>query len=188
MSFTSHVDSLRRSILYHIKNIWRIRKFVDTETCHHAVRAMVLSRLDYCNAIFTHLSSKDMIRLQRLQNNAARVIFAADRRTDAEPLLTKLHWLPVAQRVTFKILLFVYKALHDQAPPYITELFSYYVPGRPLRSSNDPSRLTIKRVKTTAGENRFPITAAKHWNSLPQHIRGASSTNSFKKMLKTHLF
>ena len=45
-----------------------------------------------------------------------------------------------------------------------------------------------KTIFETAGENRFPMIGAKNWNSLPQHIRGASSTNSFKKMLKTHLF
>jgi len=126
--------------------------------------------------------------LQRLQNSAARVIYALDRRTEAAPLITKLHWLPVAQRVTFKILLYVYKALNDQSPAYITQLFSYYVPGRPLRSSNDPSRLVIHRYNSLAGERRFPVTAAKAWNNLPQHIRGATSTNTFKKLLKTHLF
>jgi len=39
MSLTSHIDRLRRSILYHIKNIWRIRRFIDSDTCHHVVRS-----------------------------------------------------------------------------------------------------------------------------------------------------
>ena len=188
MSLTSHIDSLRRSILYHIRNIWRIRKYIESDTCHHVVRALVLSRLDYCNALFTHLSSKNMIRLQRLQNRAARVIYALGRWSEAAPLITKLHWLPIAQRVTFKILLYVYKALNEQSPAYITQLFTYYVPGRPLRSSNDPSRLVVHRYNSVAGERSFTATAAKAWNNLPLHIRGATSTNTFKKLLKTHLF
>ena len=102
------------------------RKFIDTATCHHAARALVLSRIDYCNALFTCLSAKNTSRLQRLQNSGARVEFAVGRRTEAESLLRTLHWLPVPQRVTFKILLYVYKALNEQAPLYITELFSYY--------------------------------------------------------------
>ena len=115
-------------------------------------------------------------------------MFGVGRRTEAEPLLRTLHWLPVPQRVTFKILLYVYKALNDQAPQYITELLSYYIPARPLRSSNDPSRLVVPRFHSVAGERRFTVAAAKAWNCLPECIRTAHSTNVFKKSLKTHLF
>ena len=118
MTLSSH--NVRRSVLFHIRNLWRIRKFIDTATCHHAARALVLSRIDYCNALFTCLSAKNTNRLQRLQNSGARVVFAVGRRTEAESLLRTLHWLPVSQRVTFKILLYVYKALNEQAPLYIT--------------------------------------------------------------------
>ena len=64
MSLAPHVDNLRKTILFHIRNLWRIRRFIDTETCHHAVRALITSRLDYCNAAFTLLSAKDITRLQ----------------------------------------------------------------------------------------------------------------------------
>ena len=188
MTLSSHIDNVRRSILFHIKNLWRIRKFIDTATCHHAVRALVISRLDYCNALFTCLSAKNISRLQRLQNSGARVVFAVGRRTEAEPLLKTLHWLPVPQRVTFKILLYVYKALNEQAPLYITELFSYYTPARPLRSSADHLRLVVPRFHSVAGERRFTVAAAKAWNCLPEFIRSAQSTTVFKKLLKTHLF
>ena len=110
------------------------------------------------------------------------------RRTEAESLLRTLHWLPVPQRVTFKILLYVYKALNEQAPLYITELFSYYTPARPLRSSTDLSRLVVPKFHSVAGERRFAVAAAKAWNCLPECIRTAQSTNVFKKSLKTHLF
>ena len=83
MTLSSHIDNVRRSVLFHIRNLWRIRKFIDTETCHHDSRALVLSRIDYCNALFTCLSAKNTSRLQRLQNSGARVVFAVSRRTEA---------------------------------------------------------------------------------------------------------
>ena len=181
-----HIDNVRRSVLFHIRNLWRIRKFIDTATCPHAACALVLSRIDYCNVLFTCLSAKNTSRLQRLQNSGARVVFAVGRRTEAEPLLRTLHWLPVPQRVIFKILLYVYKALNEQAPLYITELFSYYTPARPLLSSTDLSRLVVPKVHSVAGERRFAVAAAKAWNCLPECIRTTQSTNVFKKSLKTH--
>ena len=90
----------------------------------HVARAVITSRLDYCNAMFTIVSSKDLARLQRLQNSAARVIFALSRRVhvDASPLLETLHWLPVSSWITFKILMYVFKILNGQAPGYLIEL------------------------------------------------------------------
>ena len=88
------------------KTIKGDEKFIDTGTCHNAARALVFSPIDYCNALFTCLSAKNTSWLQRLQDSGARVDFAVGRRTETEPLLTTLHWLPVPQRVTFKILLY----------------------------------------------------------------------------------
>ena len=90
--------------------------------------------------------------MQRLQNSAARVIFKVGRRVDAAPLLEMLHWLPVRDRINFKILLYVYKILNNQAPPYLVGLLSYYKPGRPLRSSNDTTRLAV--TATAIGDKR----------------------------------
>ena len=82
MALSSHIDNVRRSVLSHIRNLWRIRKFIDTATCHHAARALVLSRIDYCSTLFTYLSAKVTSRLQCLQNSDARVVLAVGRRTD----------------------------------------------------------------------------------------------------------
>ena len=188
ISLTAHVDSLRKTILFHIRNLWRIRRFIDQETCHHAVRALVISRLDYCNSLFTVLSAKDISRLQRLQNSAARLVYAVDRRTEAAPLLIDLHWLPVKQRIIFKIVLYVFKAFNNLAPSYLSEQFSVYVPARALRSSMDKNRLVVPKTNLAIGDRGFTVSAAKAWNNLSVHMRTAQSVEVFKKNLKTHLF
>ena len=57
-----------------------------------------------------------MQRLQAVQNAAARLITGARRRDHISPVLRQLHWLPVRQRVQFKLAVLVFKALHGQAP------------------------------------------------------------------------
>ncbi len=188
MSLTAHVDNLRRTVLFHTKNLWRIRRYIDKNTCHHVARALIISRLDYCNSLFSQLSATNINRMQRLQNGAARVVFGVGRRTEAHPLLNSLHWLSIKKRIVFKMLLYVYKALNNLAPQYISEQLTLYIPSRTLRSASDKSRLSIPRSRSVAGERRFRIAAAREWNSLPSNIRAAPSISVFKKCLKTHLF
>ncbi len=183
------VNHLCKSVRFHLKNISQIRKYITEDICHSAVRCHILSRLDYCNCLLTSVPQVYLKRLQSLQNWAARIIFKLDRRHDSSPLLKSLHWLPVKERILFKILLFVFKAFHDQTPTYIKDCFTFHNPSRPnLRSSRDPFLLTIPRTRSKSGDRTFTVTASTRWNNIPSFIKAAKSTDQFKKRLKTHLF
>ena len=83
-------------------------------------------------------------KLQSVLNAAARLLTYTSKYDHITPVLAELHWLPVEKRIIFKILLLTYKALHSQAPTYISELLVPYKPARTLRSS---SALLLKQRK-----------------------------------------
>ena len=83
MSMSTQVTSLSRSITYHLRNISRIRHYLDFETCNHVVRSLVLSRLDYGNILLLGSNVTEIARLQRLQNWAAKIIFLAAKKDHA---------------------------------------------------------------------------------------------------------
>ena len=99
---SQHVTGLCRSVNYHIRNITMIRKYLDYDTRHSVVRALVLSRLDYCNSLLTGLKQHDLNHLQKLQNKVARLIHMKPKYSHATPLLTDLHRLPVDQRINLR--------------------------------------------------------------------------------------
>ena len=106
----------------------------------------------------------------------------------AQPLLNSLHWLPIQQRIIFKLLLFVYKSLNNKAPSYISDCLTVYTPNRNLRSSSDNFQPEYPLTRTQAGDRTFTVAASKEWNNLPLYIRNSVSVNTFQKALKTHLF
>ena len=80
-----------------------------------------------------------------------------------------LHWLPVPQRIEFKLLVFTYKAVTGDAPKYLSDLVCPYKPARELRSANN-NLLTVVRTHVKAGDNSFVVAAATSWNALPSNI------------------
>ena len=153
------------------------------------MRSLVLSHLDYCNGLLTLVSVAHLKWLQSLQNWAARIIFQVNRRHDPIPLITSLHWLPICQRILFKILLLVYKVFINQSPAYITNCLQFHQSSQHnLRSNLDPFRLTYPRTHNRAGDRTFTVFAAKEWNNIPISIKSASSVERFKSLLKTYLY
>ena len=124
-----------------------------------------------------------------MQNCAARIITRTKKYDHITPVLQRLHWLPVHLRPTYKVLLLTYCALNGVAPDYLSELFNYRHVNRTLRSASQPPLLSIPASQTvTHGDHRFAVCSAVLWNNLPSLIRTASTVNSFKTLLKTHLF
>ena len=128
------------------------------------------------------------MKIQRVQNTAARLVLCVPRREHITPFLCQLHWLTIEYRALFKILLLTYKALHGMAPKFISDLVTSYVPKRTLRSSSK-NFLQVQRPSTKFyGARSFTVAAATEWNRLPDDIRHAKSVTIFKSRLKTHLF
>ena len=133
--------------------------------------------------------SKQIAKLQRVQNSAARLVTRTKKHDHITPILQDLHWLPIQQRIDYKIALLTFKALNGMAPSYITELITQYKPSRTLRSSSQLLlRHTVKCRTIFYGQRSFSAAAPKIWNNLPADIRSITSLAPFKKALKTFFF
>ena len=106
------------------------------------------------------------------------------------PLLEKtLHWLPISERIKYKVACMCFSAINGSGPACLSELLNVYTPSRTLRSSSDTRMLKIQQYKRkTYGFRTFSFFGPHIWNSLPQDLRHCSTLSSFKAKLKTILF
>ena len=133
----TQVNSLISPVDYHLRNSRRIAKFLDQDTKHHVIRCLFLSRMDYGNALLYGCKSKDLDRLQALQNKAVKLIFNAGKLDSPAPLLNTLHWLPIQERIKYKLCMYIYKCLN------FLNFITYKPKGtRFTRSSIDTTLLT----------------------------------------------
>ena len=133
MSLEKHVTSTCKACFFHLRNISRIRDCLSLADTEKLVHAFITSKVDSANSLLYGLPKFLIDRLQNVQNFAARGV--TKKYDHIKPVLRQLHWLPISQRITYKIVLVTYKALNGQAPDYITEPLEPYVPTRNLRSS-----------------------------------------------------
>ena len=182
------VSSYCSSAYYHLRTISNIRHLLTLDACHAAVRSLVLSRLDYCNALLGGLNNRQLDRLQRAQNSAARVVYRVRQRDHITPTFRTLHWLPIRMRISFKICTYMFKAIHGLGPEYINCVVERYMPARVLRSSCNGILLKVTVPRKTIGQSSFTVTGPQMWNDLHIDVRSAQSLTAFRKRLKTCLF
>ena len=185
MNMEQHVNSVCKSSYAQLRQIGRIRQYVNTDATKSLVNSMVTSRLDYCNALLYGVPQHALNKLQNVQNTAARIITRSSRYSHITPVLKELHWLPVQYRVKYKILTHTFKALHDQSPVYIRNMLEIYKPTRNLRSAQQSVTLVKpKSKKVKYGERSFISAAPSLWNSLPANVRDCDTLQCFKRELK----
>ena len=133
LSLMSHVNHLTSVCYYHIRQLRAIRRSLTVDTAHTLVRALIHSRLDYCNGVLAGLPQYLSDRLQSVLRSAARLVFRLRSSSDITNLIKEqLHWLPFPKRIEFKLCTIAYKCLHEQSSIYISEFCSSVssCPGR----------------------------------------------------------
>jgi hypothetical protein len=187
LTFGEHISDIVRICNYHMRALRHVRQYMSQDVAKSVAFSIVGSRLDYCNCLLYDVGTGLTEKLQRVQNNLARIV--CDVRRGQRPhqeLLRELHWLPVASRINFKVALLCYKAYKFGEPAYLHDLIEPCKPTRYHLRSDAYDNLVEIRPKLETAARRFSLAAPKVWNSLPQATRQAETLTSFKSALKTH--
>ena len=188
LSFQQHVSSIRQFCYVELRRINSIHHYLPQDALKTLISAFVLSRIDYCYSVLAGCPKQLTDKLQKVQNNAARLICRTPKLDHISPVLHTLHWLPVEQRIEYKLLLLAFKSVNNDGLSYLSDL-RFYIPSRQLHSSSDTRLLRIPSFRLKSfGQRKFSYQASVLWNSLLISFCHSNSTLAFKSALKTHLF
>ena len=105
------------------------------------------------------------MKFQSVQNAVAHLTMHVKKFQHILPTLKQLHWLPVQQHIIYKIMVLVYKALHDQNSSYIKLLPGPQHPKSPLISSKKLSLTVPNYNKKSYGAWAFSVFAPYEYNN-----------------------
>lgn len=190
LTMKTHISRIVSSCFFQLRRLRQIRRSAGEEVTKRLVVALVLSRLDYCNAALAGLPASTIRPLQRVQNAAARLITNTKQSDHITPILKSLHWLPVKQRIIYKLCLLMHMIHTEQSPVYMADMVQPTATTSSRSGLRSASLLLYRKpvLKSKFGERAFSHAGPAAWNTLPFHIQSDTNTNSFKKHLKTFLF
>jgi hypothetical protein len=153
--------------------------------------SLVLTKLDYGNAVLSGLPAHLIRRLQSVMNAAARSIAGLRRSEHITTTLAGLRWLWASEKIDFKLATLTYRCLHGAAPSYLScDLRRLAdIPSRRRLRSSASNALDVPLTRlSSVGDRMFAVVASRLWNNLPATVTSASSLPVFRRLLKTHVF
>ena len=154
------------------------------EATGQLLHALSTTRIDYSNSLLYNLPKCSIARLQKIQNQAARILTRTPRCDHITEVLINLHWLKVEQRIIYKILILT--------PLYLRELVKKKNKSANIRLADDSLLLVVppisKSNSNTFFERSFIYATPTEWNKLDGRIRKNTNFDSFKPEIKTTLF
>ena len=191
LSMSKQVSCLCSQGYLTLRNLWHMSsKVTNIRLRTKLVNTNIISKLNYCNAVYVGLPKKQLHKLDKLLKSSARFIFKICGRKNFQnvsitPFLQKLKFLPMRYRSQFKINLLVYKSLNNQGPSYLKPLLKLHKSLRKTRKDGDLTWLDKFSINDlNERERSFSYAAPDIWNRLSQDIRESASVASFKSKLK----
>ena len=156
-----------------------VKRFTSFQNRKTLAQALILSKLDYCNILYSSISSRSLKRLQKVINSTAA--YVNGRFSKVDDVLT-LGWLPAKERIDFSLLKLAHKALHNEDFPQYLKLEFKQQHERSLRSNSD-----VFKIKRYGNTNYFRDSVYKKFNSLPIAIRSNIHYDSYCRKLKRYM-
>jgi len=152
LNFSVHINQLTRSCYYQLHQLHAVSCSLSHDTAATLVHAFVTSRLDHCCSVLVGLPLTLTAHLDRVLRSAARLIGGVPKYTSISGYMRDtLHWLPIRQRIFYRVAVLVWHCLLGIAPVYLQELCRPVLTlvGRQALRSSSGGKLLVPRVSTS---------------------------------------
>ena len=110
LKFDSQIKAVGKSSFFQLRQLAKIKPFLQRQQFETVIHAFVTTRLDYCNALYMGVGGSSIAHLQLVQNAAARLLTGTSKYEHILPILASLHLLPVHFRIHFKLFYLLLKS------------------------------------------------------------------------------
>ena len=190
MNMRCHLNNTLRACYYQLHSLAQICRHLSEDAAVKLCHAFITSRIDNMNSLLYKIPDYQLARLQMVLNNTARLIKQIKKSSPhhISDILHELYWLPIEQRIKYKILLLMFKCHIKEAPLYLMDMNNPYEQQHHWLRSSEKELLTETQTAKTYGDRAFSRAGLKLWNKLPLLICHSKTLSKFKSSIKTEVF
>ena len=164
-----------------------VKQYLPLKIIQKMYTSLIEPYFRYCCPVWGCIGTTTLQKLQKLQDRAARAATNSCFDAPSEPLIQQLGWLTIEQQIELETVKVVYKALHNEAPPYMKELFLKLSNTQCRELRNSSTDLYIPRLRTTMGQKSFGYGGVCFWNNLIDEAKEAKTYFALKRILSKRI-
>src|SRR5688572_13330440 len=135
LTFASHINRLTRNCFYQLRQLRTVPRSLTPSATSILIHSFITARLDYCCSLYAGLPAGRLGCLDRVFHSAARLIGRIPKFAHVSSFMRDvLHWLPIEQRIEYRIAALVWRCSLGIAPSYLSELPCPVLSARGSRS------------------------------------------------------
>ena len=182
-----HLDYIKCKAWNRI-NVMRKLKFkLDRRSLQIIYFTFIRPLLEYADVVWDNCSQYEVNELEKIQNEAARIVTGATKLVSINSLLLEVGWESLSSRRKKHKLQLLFKMQNDLSPDYLSSLVPSFVGNSssyPLRNATD---LRTPYARSQLYYNSFLPSTIRDWNNLPIETRNLTSIASFKQKLNANI-
>lgn len=189
LSWNDYVDKLCSSVACKLNRLRRLKGLVNKNVMTKIYVTTIQPCIDYGISIWGQTSKFNILKIQRLQNYAARLVTNNFDylNCSSSAIIKSLRWMTVKQRCIYFTIVLMFKCIHGLAPFYLINdvVMNFDVNGFNTRSH--PMNVYIPQVSSQLAKRAFKYIGASLWNDLPSFLKDTTDINNFKRKLRQHI-
>lgn len=183
LTYKKHVTNLCQSAYAKLRSLYHLRNYISKEAKLKLSDSLVLSRLNYCDAVYGPcITAENVHKLQKVQNSCVRFALHVPYRDHISPYLSDIGWMDMRTRRWVHLCCLVYKVIKSQKPEYLSEKLEKRSEAHTQTTRRCNSTLSIPVHSTAHFKNSFSYQAANIYNQIPDDLKNLSYL-SFKSSL-----
>ena len=173
LSFDEHVIEVVSKCIGSLCQINRVKHLFDRSTLITIINSLVFSKLFYCSSMWASTTKKNIRKLQKIQNFAARIVTGVRKYDHITPMLKELHWLPVAKQLEVRDTLMAFKCIKRLAPSSLCNKFTTRSQAH-TRNTRNKDKLNIPFFRSATGQRSFSESLAniESFNVFKTAVKG----------------
>jgi len=183
LTWNEQVKKVKKTVLFKLSLLRKIRKYLPQTARITFFNYYIKPHLNYCCSIWGQTSQENLITINKLLKQAARLILDKDYSTPSAEMLHELQWQTFPESVHYHQALLVYKSLNNLAPPYMKDMFHYV---KDISRPNLRSAANFKLYIPKTHHKSIRYSGPNIWNNLQPNVRTAESLSNFKRLYHTY--